>query len=163
MVARNPLVVSSARIELDLRSVERHPGGAVTGPIWIVADATDLAFPEAAWSDSPVALLGSWLPALRQLATRGDAAECHFMDGPYHFTASAAGPDAWRVACFESRERPSVSNAIAELTVNPVTFLASAVAAARGILGYCDVRGWWDADSDRLRSALSSVDPDGTT
>jgi hypothetical protein len=155
--------VTATRVELDLRSVERRPDGAVIGSIWIATGTTDVAFPEVQWSDFPVALLGSWLPALRRLATRGEAAECHFMDGPYHFTASAAGPDAWRVACFESRDGPSVLNAIAEFTTDPVTFLDSAVAAARGILGYCDVRGWWNADTDRLRSALSFVDPKGAS
>lgn len=85
------------------------------------------------------------------------------MDGPYHITVTAHEPGMWRVACFESRERPSVSNAIAELTVDPEEFFASAVAAARDILGYCDVRGWWGADTDRLRSALSLVDPNGAS
>ena len=32
------------------------------------------------------------------------------MDGPYRFVVSAAGAGIWSVACFETRETPSVAN-----------------------------------------------------
>ena len=66
--------------------------------------------PEVGWSDFPVAILGAWLPAFRRLAARGQAAECYFMDGPYHFTITAAIRGDWTIACFEHREGPKASN-----------------------------------------------------
>lgn len=131
----------------------------MAGPIWIAGGNGD-AFPEAGWSDLPVAVLGAWIPSLRHLAARGTAAECQFMEGPYHFSVSATGSGAWRIACFERRQGPSVANAVAEWTADPERFLDSAVAAARTILGYCDARGWWDADTERLRDALAFAHPD---
>jgi len=149
---------SIARIQLTLDVVERRPHGTIVGPIWIASGTPGAGFPEAGWWDFPVALLGAWLPAFRRLAGRGEAAECHFMDGPYHFAVTAANPDEWRVVCFERREGPTASNAVAEWTTTPSEFIESAIAAGRQILGHCDARGWWDADTDRLRRALTVLD-----
>ena len=139
--------------------IERSAAGVVAGPIWIAADGTNVAFPEAGWSDFPVVLLGRWLPSLGRLRDRGQAADCQFMDGPYRFTVASVAPNAWRIACFEGREGPSVSNAVAEWSVDAGAFLHSGLAAARAVLGYCDGRGWWDDDTDRLRAAIAVVDP----
>ena len=119
-----------------------------------------VAFPEAEWSDSPVALLGSWIPALRRLRARGETADCHFMDGPYRFTVAAANSDLWRVACFETRDAPSSTNAVLEWHADPGAFLESAISGGRALLGYCDSRQWWNDDTERLRTALSFGDPD---
>lgn len=82
------------------------------------------------------------------------------MDGPYRFTVSAADAGSWRVACFEAREVPSVANAVAEWRAAADVFFESAVAAGRTMLGYCDTRGWWNDDTDRLRESLAFNDPD---
>jgi hypothetical protein len=145
-----------------LTSIERTAGDSVVGAIWIAAGETDLAFPEVGWSDFPVILLSTWIPALRQLLARGQAAECHFLDGPYHFTASAVDAGRWRLACFEAREAPSVTNAVAEWSTAGAAFFESAIAMGKAVLGYCDARGWWNDDTDRLRQALAFTDPDRT-
>jgi len=150
-----------ARIALTLDAVQRRASGAIVGPIWIASGALGAAFPEVGWSDFPVALLAAWLPAFRRLATRGQTAECHFMDGPYHFTVTGGTRGDWTIACFERREGPKASNAIAEWTTTPNEFIGSAVVAGRHILGHCDARGWWGADTDDLRAALTALDPDG--
>ncbi len=149
---------SIARVELTLDAIERRSRGTIVGPIWIASGTLGAAFPEVGWSDFPVALLGAWLPAFRRLAARGEAAECHFMDGPYHFAVTAANRGDWRVACFERREGPTASNAVVEWTTTPSEFMESAIDAGRRILGHCDARGWWDADTDRLRAALTVLD-----
>ena len=82
------------------------------------------------------------------------------MDGPYRFTVSTADAGSWRVACFETREVPSVTNAVAEWHTAADAFLESAVSAGKTMLGYCDARGWWNDDTDRLREALAFMDPD---
>jgi hypothetical protein len=152
-----------ARIELTLNAVERRRSGTIVGPIWIANGALGAAFPEVGWSDFPVAILGAWLPAFRRLADRGQAAECYFMDGPYHFTITGATRNDWTVACFEHREGPKASNAIAEWTTSPSEFIGSAVVAGRRILGHCDARGWWDTDTDTLRAALTNMDLDAAS
>jgi len=154
---------SIARIELTLDAIARRPHGTIAGPIWIAGDTRGVAFPEVGWSDFPVALLGGWLPAFRHLATRGQTAECQFMDGPYHFAVTTGIRGDWRVACFERREGPTASNAVAEWITTPHAFIESAVAAGRRILGHCDTRGWWDADTDRLRAALTVLDLDAAS
>ena len=65
---------SIARIQFTLNALERRPNGAVVGSIWVGGDTPGAAFPEMDWSDFPVALLATWLPALRRLAARGQTA-----------------------------------------------------------------------------------------
>jgi len=146
-------------IRVDLSQVQRSTAGALAAPIWIIADGTNAAFPEVEWSDFPVLLLGSWIPSLRRLRERGQAAECHFTDGAYRFVVGAGGPTEWRVTCFEGREQPSVANAVAEWVTDAQAFFTSGLVAARSVLGYCDSRGWWDDDTDRLREAVALADP----
>jgi hypothetical protein len=158
-VRRSLDVTPRAQIRVSLTEIARDAHGALTGPIWVSADGSDAAFPEVRWSDSPVVLLAAWIPALRRLASRGQAAECRFMDGPYHFTVAAATAGEWQVACFERRDGPSAANAVTEWATTPSVFLESALAAGRGILGYCDAREWWGAETDRLRDVIANADP----
>ena len=149
-----------ARVHVSLKNIARNDRGLVTGPIWLATPEPGHAFPEVEWSDFPVVALGSWIPALRRLSARGEAAECHFMDGPYRFTVSAAGGDVWRVACFEMRDTPSATNAVAEWIARPGDFLESALSAGATVLGYCDSRSWWNDDTERLRTALAFREPE---
>ena len=152
---------SFVQVHLGATNIGRTAHGAIVGPIWIGASEPGVAFPEVGWSDFPVVLLGTWIPALRRLSVRGRAAECHFMEGPYRFVVSAAGAGIRSVACFETRETPSVANAVTEWHTSADMFLESAVAAGRAMLGYCDAREWWDDDTTRLREALAFTDPEG--
>ena len=151
---------SRVRICVDPSKLIRTSRGSVAGPIWVASDEPGAAFPEVEWSDRPVILLATWIPALRRLSSGAGAAECHFMDGPYRFTVSAVYAGTWRVACFEIRETPSVANAVAEWTTDADALVDSAVSAGKMMLGHCDTRGWWDIDTDRLRQALAFTDPD---
>jgi hypothetical protein len=79
------------------------------------------------------------------------------MDGPYHFTVSGAVGE-WQVACFEGREGSGAANAVTEWPTSPAVFLESALVAARSILGFCDAREWWSAETDRLREVITVAD-----
>jgi len=132
------------------------PTGAVAGPVWLIDPASGAEFPEQGWSDFSVALLAAWIPALRRLARRGETAECYFREGPYHFSVSARG-ERWRVSCFEDRQAETrVSNAVVEFESTAAAFLGSVLAASKALLGYCDARSWWNADTEELRRALES-------
>lgn len=152
-----------ARVHVAVTSLAQSSGGSISGPIWLAGTEPGVAFPEVEWSDFPVALLGSWIPAFRRLRARGETADCHFVDGPYRFTVAAAHSDLWRVACFETRDAPSSTNAVLEWHATPGVFLESAISAARAVLGHCDSRQWWNDDTERLRSALSFADPERAT
>ena len=147
-------------VHVGLANVTRNSRGSFSGPIWLAGSEPGVAFPEVEWADLPIALLGAWIPALRRVLTRGETAECHFMDGPYRFTVAATDSQLWRVACFETRETPSSTNAVIEWNTTPDLFLESAVSGARTLLGYCDSRQWWSDDTERLRAALSFADPE---
>lgn len=148
-----------ARVHIGLASVTRSSRGSLSGPIWLAGDEAGVAFPEVEWPDYPVALLAAWIPALRRVLTRGETAECHFMDGPYRFTVTATDSQLWRVSCFETREAPSSTNAVIEWRTTPDVFFDSAVAAAKTLLGYCDSRQWWNDDTEQLRAALAFAEP----
>jgi len=149
-----------ARVHVAVTRTARDSRGSISSPIWLAGTEPGVAFPETEWSDFPVALLGSWIPAFRRLQARGETADCHFMDGPYRFTVAAANSDLWRVSCFETRDAPSSTNAVLELHTTPGVFLESAISGARALLGYCDSRQWWNDDTERLRTALSFADPE---
>ena len=152
-----------ARVHVDLTSLARSSRGSVTGPIWLAESEAGVAFPEVGWSDFPILLLGAWIPALRGVLTRGETAECHFMEGPYQFTVATTDSQRWRVACFERREAPSSTNAVIEWYTTPGVFLESAISASKALLGYCDSRQWWNDDTERLREALAFADPERTS
>jgi hypothetical protein len=85
------------------------------------------------------------------------------MDGPYHFAVTAAGTAKWRVACFEHRDGSNASNAVADWATTPNEFTESAIAAGRAVLGHRDARGWWNDDTDQLRTALTALDPNAAS
>jgi hypothetical protein len=137
--------------------------GSIVGPIWLSGGSSGAAFPEQGWSDFSVALLAAWIPSLQRLMRRGEAAECHFMEGPYHFVATRKGSHGWSIACFERRDADvRVGNAVLELDATPEEFLGSAIATAKALLGHCDARGWWNDDTERLRKAVEDGLPRST-
>jgi hypothetical protein len=146
-------------VVVDAASLERTAHGGVSGRIWLRdGDAEAQAdFPEVGWSDLPLALLATWLPALERLArtvpARGEV-ECHFMDGPYYFTVRVEAPAVWRVRCLESRLEGDDTTG-PEWRTDAGTFLASVTRAARAVLAHCDARGWWNDDTETLRRRLN--------
>ena len=168
-VAPEILSIGSAisQVTTDSGGVSVGPDEAMVGPDVVAAGSGDIpsGSPEMFGERSDVASGTSYYvrpatPADRRNVS-GVSAEAAERFGISRCLRPATG--VWRIACFESRESPSVLNAIAEFTADPVIFLASALAASRAILGYCDVRGWWDADTDPLRAALSFADPNGAS
>ena len=153
----------SATVIASTESLEVTPAGSIVGPIWLGHGASGSAFPEQGWSDFSVALLAAWIPSLQRLMRRGEAAECYFMEGPYHFVATSRGSQHWSIACFERRDADvRVGNAVLELEATPAEFLGSAITTAKALLGYCDARGWWNDDSERLRRAVEDGLPRST-
>ena len=149
-----------ATVTASTENLALNSKGSVVGAIWLGDATSGAAFPEQGWSDFSVALLAAWIPALQRLVRRGEAAECYFMDGPYHFGVTVREENRWQLACFEDREAGArVGHAVLALETTPTHFLGSAITAAKALLGYCDTRGWWNDDTERLREAVESGIP----
>jgi hypothetical protein len=157
------VTAGSATVVASTENVGITATGSIAGPIWLSGGVNGAAFPEQGWSDFSVALLAAWIPPLQRLMRRGEAAECHFVEGPYHFVATSKGEHQWSIACFERRDADvRVGNAVLELDATPIEFLGGAITAAKSLLGYCDARGWWNDDTERLRKAVEDGLPRAT-
>jgi hypothetical protein len=150
-------------IVADAVHLDRNESGTIVGPIWLRDGNPEQQadFPEVGWLDSPVPLLASWISELQRLSrtvpARGTVASCHFQGGPYFFTVTARSDQAWVIQCFEARDdarKPAPP--LHTWKTGSATFLASAVRAARAVLAQCDMRGWWDDETERLRRCLES-------
>ena len=149
-----------ATITASTENLELSSKGSVVGAIWLGDSSSGSAFPEQGWSDFSVSLLAAWIPALQRLVRRGEGAECYFLDGPYHFSVTVRDAYRWQIACFEDREAGTrTGHAVLELETTPASLLGSAITAAKSLLGYCDTRGWWNDDTERLRAAVESGIP----
>lgn len=153
----------TVEIVVDIERLERHESGSIVGPLWLRDGDPDAQsdFPEVGWLDAPVTVLASWISELRRLsravpATRG-AGACHFADGPYYFTITAAAGGTWIVRCFEARETHEGADTPShEWQTATSAFLASAVRAGRAALAHCDEHGWWSPETERLRRCLEA-------
>jgi hypothetical protein len=152
------------RVEIVVEpdSLERTAHGTISGRVWLRDGNPDAQadFPEVGWSDAPVALLAAWTAELHRFAravpATGALATCRFLDGPYAFTVRAEQPEVWRVACSEERTVGS-SNPGPNWLTDRASFLRSLDQAARGVLAFCDARGWWSADTEALRRRLEGA------
>jgi hypothetical protein len=122
--------------------------GQITGDIAIWID--DTPFPEARWSDFPIALLGAWLSAAGRVQ-RGEAHECtcYFMDGPFAFRMRAADDGMWIL-------EPLADHRAADdpVLVPADAFMASLMAAAEAALVYSASQGWATRDLAILEATL---------
>ena len=121
-----------ATVTASTENLALNSKGSVVGAIWLGDATSGSAFPEQGWSDFSVALLAAWIPALQRLVRRGEAAECYFMDGPYHFGVTVREANRWQIACFEDREAgarvgQNGSMAIGSRRTSPTFAVAAAV------------------------------------
>jgi hypothetical protein len=148
-------------IVVELQTLEGSAHGTVSGHVWLRDGSPDVQadFPEVGWSDAPVSLLAAWTVELHRLAravpATGALATCRFLAGPYSFTVRAEQPEVWRVACTQERSAGASDPGPTWLT-DRASFLRSLDQAARGVLAFCDARGWWDADTEALRRRMES-------
>jgi hypothetical protein len=81
--------LSRVEVVIDSVSFELSAGGAVAGGVWLFVDGYE--FPEAQWYDLPGAVLPAWLHGFDLIAASGEGSvKLHFLDGPFHFTLTAA-------------------------------------------------------------------------
>jgi hypothetical protein len=148
----------SLDVVLDLSVLERTEKGSIVARVWLVLDG--YAFPERAWSDLVVVVLGWWSEQLLQSDTDGATLTLLFMDGPY---SARLRPDAedddWSVSLLRDRG-PSDGRQDATGVVDLTEFAASVLTAAREVIEACKQKGWSDDPEvvklGRLSDALSA-------
>ena len=143
----------SAQVKVDLKSLALSSKGTLAGIIYLELQNESGAayYPDKSWSDIPVALLSSWLPALHDLQSgRRESVNCRFMDGPFAFTVSQQSRQVWRVDC-EDRQ--------GSWRVEPVDFLENLTQKSREIVAECDQRDLRGTDLEVLRVALEEIHP----
>lgn len=129
--------------------LHRSEYGSITGVLFVSTGAE--AFPEEAWRDFPVVVLGWWIRARQQLTTNGTGIFL-FMDGPYEFRARRAealiNVELVELTAQGKRVLQDISGVFDE-------FAASLETAAQEIVAACRERGWSDTDIETLERAVN--------
>lgn len=139
----------SARVHLDIGSLERTTSGAVVG--WI--DLGDASFPEAGWYDFPVTLLTWWIEALRDLISQdSDETTILFMDGAYEIRLERTGQATVATGLHSGSPTTPSTETI------PEHLLASALACAKALLAEMGSESAKGADIDDLARLTQESD-----
>ena len=138
-------------VAVDLTDLERTQKGSIVGRVWLVLD--DYAFPEPAWSDLIVVVLGWWIEELLQIQSADQPTmNLLFMDGPYSVRLRAPSEgDAWAVSLLRDRG-PIGSNPEAAGFAQRGQLAASVLNVAREVITACQRKGWSD-DQEVLKLA----------
>lgn len=151
-------------VAIDLSDLERTQKGSIVGRVWLVLD--DYAFPERAWSDLVVVVLGWWIDELlRTQSTNETTMTLLFMDGPYSVRLRApAQGDVWSVSLLRDRG-PADGRREAVGVAEHAQFAAALLTVAREVVAACQRKGWSD-DREvlklaRLADALAVKTPTG--
>jgi hypothetical protein len=125
---------------VDLSDLERTERGSIVGRLWLVLD--DHAFPERAWSDLIVVVLGWWADELLQTRSTTETLTLLFMDGPYsvRLQASSEG-DMWSVYLLRDRAQLGTRRE-ATGSVQREQFELGVLTAAREVVDACRQKGW---------------------
>lgn len=130
-------------VEVDLSNLERTPKGSIVGRVWFVLDG--YAFPERAWSDLIVVILGWWIEELLRVQAADETSmTLLFMDGPYSVRLRAPPEgDVWSVSLLRDRA-PADKKRDATGSVQRAEFATAVVTVARQVIDACRHKGWSD-------------------
>lgn len=144
--------MTDMRVVIDDSSVEVSPKGTVTGRICFAFKAA--AFPDEAWNDYILVILGWWLEALAGLCSLGtNEAEFHFMDGPFSVRLLRREKEEI-VMKFVGRRSQHGSE---EMVVRESDLVRQLSEVARRVLKLCEGTPASASDVASLRAALERV------
>ena len=140
-------------VEVDPTTLRRSALGTISGVVHLRLGSQ--SFPEKAWNDCPVVIIGCWLKALRSVRM-GSApdAECPFMDGSFLFRVQPAS-SAWRIEGVANGAPVQVE------LVNPDELWQNVVRAGRLLVDECTNRGWRGREVVELAHLLSRITREG--
>ena len=124
--------------------------GPVTGCIWLEFNGN--CFPEHAWNDLVIVVMGWWLAALLRLQRQESQRETiDFMDGPYRLEISRTETGMLSVRAFDD-QRGKDAVATGETPLPP--FVAQATAQAVALLEACRRNRVWSKDEQSLHELV---------
>jgi len=141
-------------IRFDPDTLHRSATGSITANIHIEFGKL-VTFPEAAWSDFVVVILGWWLEALDQLSNRFGTVDLMFMDGPFVLRVKSADLSTYTIECAKQGLRETT--VVATGSVDSVKLIAETHRVGTQVVEACDARGWQSSDIDALRTVLERV------
>jgi hypothetical protein len=140
-------------IEMNSGTMERAASGSITGAIWI--QLGDIAFPEQAWNDFAVVILGWWTnEAAALIAGTKTRGEFSFMDGPFSVSIAADRED-WKLECTRRRRSGTTAEHTGHSTATAVR--DALLHASEAVLAVCDKNGWQSSDIDELRRSRGAL------
>jgi len=115
------------------------------------------SFPEAGWSDLPVALLSGWTHVVAALLSGTESerpARCHFMDGPFWVELEPVDEGSWRVRLIDNHcpQRCELDEVVAVADV-----VSSLIDSGKLVLRVCEEKGWRNRDTEELRRSLREL------
>ena len=139
-------------VRTDSGALRRSAKGSITGALFLEIEGR--AFPEPDWNDFPVVVLAWWIRAALVLQRTNAPASCLFMDGPFEWRVSLAGPGAWAVTLLDRHDAVRV---VLSACVDADVILGALAAAADSLLRACNEQSWSSVDIEELRSAREAL------
>lgn len=139
-------------VSIQPASLDSSSGGLITGVIYISLD--ERAFPDATWSDLIVAVLLGWVESLSGFLDGSDAAELHFMDGPFHVEITPGDQSNWTATLVHDRKRGPTR---ADYQVRPSAVVNAILNAGVGVLSESAARQWNSRDLVHLGTTMKGL------
>ncbi|HKY49947.1 MAG TPA: hypothetical protein VJP45_01705 [Candidatus Limnocylindria bacterium] len=137
---------------MDLSDLQRSAKGSITARVCVVLDG--FAFPERAWSDLVVVVLGWWIEELlRPQSIDERTMTLSFIDGPYSVRLRARDAGEWSVSLVRDAGPTAGKGEVG--VIERAQFAASLLAAAREVVAACRARGWSEDREVRKLAALT--------
>jgi hypothetical protein len=119
----------------------------VVGHIWF--ENGQFSFPDRAWYDFPVIILGWWANSLAELlGNRRDKCELYFMDGPYKLVVEAIENNIWNIRFL--KDTNSGIQFMYELLVDYKRLIRQVFSSCSIVINYCREKKWFNKDYDCL-------------
>jgi hypothetical protein len=131
-------------VNCDIASLQKSRFETITG--FIHVEFGTFAFPDRAWSDFVVVILGWWLEALGDLKLK-QRAELRFMEGPYVMSVTKDDEMSYGIECIKnSLTRTTIWSGKIEQS----QFAVQLAASASEVLEKCRENNWHSSDIDHL-------------
>ncbi|HZE98435.1 MAG TPA: hypothetical protein VE981_15490 [Planctomycetota bacterium] len=137
-------------VQVGLGPLRRSRGGSLRGPIWFEFDG--VAFPEARWDDSSVAILGGWVSALR---SNDRYPHLRFKGGAFELQIDRGSSPGVMVAAVERTKRTEIVRIAGSVKFDVLR--REILRAARTVLRDCGKQKWTSKDVDQLAKSLEGA------
>ncbi len=139
-------------VVLREQSMEQHSGGSITGIVFWKCNGH--SFPDSAWNDFIIVILGWWVQAIARLIAGTTTTETmDFMDGPYSILCKTTNNS---IDC-QFVDRHSEVRAVASWTGQTRELASVIFSAGKLALRVCHTRGLANADLETLEREVRKL------